>query len=238
LSEFYFWLQFTDASATTSGAVTVTSDVNNNKRKRTVPAESSDLEERVASLEKSAKVEVKELKDKVRTLCLQQDPTDSLILLTVEELAKSARKVNHEEADTLEELARQANRHQKQLDISSLCLSVLGGQAADAITKAISKCLKEKQVESKSEERGVKAVADAVPKPESSPLHNLYPPFMYSMPFQPPYPGSFSQGYNFRNSRPSFRQFGNRPRGACLFCDSQTHQIKDCEKMRAAKGGK
>lgn len=236
LNEFYFWLQFTDASATTSGAVTV---VNNNKRRRTVPAESGDLEERVASLEKSAKVEkVKELKDKVRTLCLQQDPTDSLILLTVEELAKSARKVNHEEADTLEELARQANRHQKQLDISSLCLSVLGGKAEDAITKAISKCLKEKQVESKSEERGVKAVADAAPKPESSPLHNLYPPFMYSMPFQPPYPGSFSQGYNFRNSRPSFRQFGNRSRGACLFCDSQTHQIKDCEKMKAAKGGK
>jgi hypothetical protein len=44
-----------------------------------------------------------------------------------------------------EELARQAIRHQTKVDVTSLCLSVLGGRAADAISKAISKCLKEKQ---------------------------------------------------------------------------------------------
>ncbi|CAG2194020.1 unnamed protein product [Mytilus edulis] len=135
---------------------------------------------------------VKNLKEKVRTLCLQDNPSDSLILLTLEELAKAARRVNHDDADTFEELTRQANRHQLKLDISSLCLSVLGGKVADAITKAVSKCLKEKQPEK-----------DTTPKPEDSPLHNLYPPYqapcMYpynAMPYlQPPYPGGFNNNY-------------------------------------------
>ena len=35
-----------------------------------------------------------------------------------------ARTVCHDEADTVEELARKANRHQAKLDISSLCLSI------------------------------------------------------------------------------------------------------------------
>lgn len=76
-------------------------------------ASSDDLEDRVASLEKVAKVEkLKELKEKVRTLCLQKDPSDSLILLTLEELAKCARKLGDDESETFEKLARQANRHQ------------------------------------------------------------------------------------------------------------------------------
>lgn len=60
----------------------------------------------------------------------------SLILLTVEDLVKVARKVSHEDAETFEELSRQATRYQAKLDISSLCLLVLGEKAADAISKA------------------------------------------------------------------------------------------------------
>ena len=85
----------------------------------------------------------------MRTLCLQQEPSISLILLTLEELAKHSRKADAEDAEVYEELARQAIRHQTKVDVTSLCLSVLGGRAADAISKAISKCLKEK-VESKN----------------------------------------------------------------------------------------
>lgn len=87
---------------------------------------------------------VQELKEKVRTLCLQDDPSNALVLLTLDEPSKAARKLNHEEADMFEELYRQANRYQSKLQISNLCLSVLDGKVADAISKAISKCLKDK----------------------------------------------------------------------------------------------
>ena len=149
--------------------------------------------------------------------------------------------MNNEEADTYEELARQANHHQAKLDISTLCLSVLGGKAAEVTTKAISKCLKEKNSECKSESQKMDSTS-AAPKPEDSPLHNLYPqyqvpPFMYSMPSMPflqtPYFGNYQSCYRGRR-----RQQGFRPRGpvACLFCNSTTRLVKDCEKMKAAKG--
>ncbi|XP_076072272.1 uncharacterized protein LOC143044226 [Mytilus galloprovincialis] len=215
------------------------------KRKPDSSTASDTLEDRIASLEKKTKVEIiTELKDKVRTLCLQQNPSDSLILLTLDELAKFSKKLDHDDADVYEELARQANRHYSKLDISSLCLSVLGGKAVDTITKAISKCLKEKQSENKNDGNAAQG-SDNAPKREESPLSNLYPqfqnPLMYSM-YQPnylpqgvqPY-GNFTAG-GYRNTRPMGARFGFRPRGACHFCESHTHQIKDCEKMKVAKG--
>ena len=203
--------------------------------------ETSAIEDRIKTLEKAAKVEmVQELREKVRTLCLQQEPSNPLILLTLEDLARTARRVCHDEADTFEELARQANRHQAKLDISSLCLSVLGGKAADAISKAISKCLKDK--DSKNESKGTNSNDQ---KRDESPLTNLYPPYhaqmMYPM-FPGAYPGApnfgaMGGGYNnqgYRRSSPYRQNF--RPRGACLFCESTSHQVKDCDKMKAAKG--
>ena len=133
----------TSASTGDAGVSSESSGISNPK-KRKLEGHTS-LEERVSSLEKTAKVEIiKELKEKVRTLCLQEDPSNALILLTLDELAKTARKMDHEEADMFEELCRQANRYQTKLQISNLCLSVLGGKAGDAISKAISKCLKRK----------------------------------------------------------------------------------------------
>lgn len=67
----------------------------------------------------------------------------SLIFLTVEDMAKVTRKVSHEDAETFEDLSRQATRYQAKLNISSLFLSKLGGKAADAISKAVAKSLKE-----------------------------------------------------------------------------------------------
>ena len=153
-------------------------------------------------------------------LCLQSEPSHSLILLTLDELAKVSRRLGHEEADLFDELARQANKYQSKLDITSLCLSVLGGKAADVITKAISKCLK---TEAKSDCKKT----DLCPQPESSPLHNLYAP--YPVPYS--FPASFGGFPRGSRSRP--RQF--RPRGACHFCGSYQHMVKDCEKMKAAK---
>ena len=181
-------------------------------------------------------MELNELKEKVRTLCLQEDPSNALILLTLEELAKTARRGNHEEAEVFEELARQANRYQTKLDISNLCLQVLGGKAADAISKAITKCLKEKP-ESKPESK--MSNVDEQRRPES-PLSNLYPyqpPMMY--PFMSggyPHNGQNFGGYgqSYRGGRGSYRG-SFRPKGPCHFCDSNTHLVKDCEKMKAAK---
>ena len=172
----------------------------------------------------------------MRALCLQQEPSISLILLTLEELAKHSRKADAEDAEVYEELARQAIRHQTKVDVTSLCLSVLGGRAADAISKAISKCLKEK-VESKNGDKCSKPEKN-VPKPENSPLHNLYP-FMYPMGFQTPFASNFPQpqGYGYRNLMPRSYTPNFRPRGAaCLFCDSTSHLVRDCDKMKAAKG--
>lgn len=168
----------------------------------------------------------------MRKLCLQQEPSISLILLTLKELSKHARKADAEDADVYEELAREAIRHKTKVDVTSLCLSVLGGRAADAISKAISKCLKEK-VESKNDDKFSKPEKNA-PKPENSPLHNLY-----QMGFQPPFAANFPQpqGYGYRNPKPRPYTPNYRPRGAaCLFCDSTSHLVKDCEKMKAAKG--
>ena len=53
-------------------------------------------------------------------------------------------------------------------------MSVLGGKAADAVTKAVSKCLKEKQPNEKSKSKNKKN--DTAAKREESPLANLYPP--------------------------------------------------------------
>ena len=135
------------------------------------------------------------------TLCPQQEPSIFLILLTLEELAKHARKADAEYAEVYEEIARQAIKQQTKVDVTSLCLSLLGGRAPDAISKAISKCLKEK-VESRNGDNCSKPEKNA-PNPENSPLHNLYP-FMYQMGFQLPFAANFPQpqGYGYRNPRP------------------------------------
>ncbi|CAC5414983.1 unnamed protein product [Mytilus coruscus] len=108
-----------------------------------------DLLQRVADLEKSKEDNVKELKDKVRSLALQANPSEPLILLSLDELAKKARRQNDDDAETFDELARQAQRHQGSINVATLTLNVLGGKASDLVGKAMGKCLKEKEVEQK-----------------------------------------------------------------------------------------
>lgn len=134
------------------------------------------LEKRLKLLEKSSKDQVDDLKGKVRCVCLQENPSVSLILLTVEDMAKVTRKVSHEDAETFEDLSRQATRYQAKLNISSLCLSVLGGKAADAISKAVS--LKENNDVGNESKIGVKKEGGSMFKRDEvplSPLSNLYP---------------------------------------------------------------
>ena len=69
-----------------------------------------DLFDRINKLEEASRDSVTELKEKVRMLALQSTPSGALMLLTVEELAQTARRTCH--ADMFEELSRQALKHQ------------------------------------------------------------------------------------------------------------------------------
>lgn len=75
------------------------SDIDNNlndlRSLQKIVSRSDHLEDRVASLVKTTQVEaVKELKEYVRALCLHAEPSNTLILLTLEELAKVARRAD------------------------------------------------------------------------------------------------------------------------------------------------
>ena len=166
---------------------------------------------------------------------LQKEPSEPLLLLALDELASAARHIGHVEAETFEELYRQAGRHQGDVNMASLCLSVLNGQASDVVGKALAKCQKK--------ETAVKA---ETPKNPSSPLANLYPPALQQWPgFGPQGFGSMGQlvmgGYMPAypsQYKPRFykaRAGQNRPRGACHFCNSTEHQVKDCMLMRKAQ---
>ena len=61
---------------------------------------------------------ITQLKDKVRSLCLQNDPSEPLILLTLEELARVSRRQGHADAELYEELTRQAKVQRGQLDLA------------------------------------------------------------------------------------------------------------------------
>lgn len=84
-------------------------------------------------------IEVENVKEKVRSLALQTKPSVPLILVTLDELARTARRKEHSEASMYEELSRQANLNQEKIDIQSFCLNVLGGNASDIVGKALSK---------------------------------------------------------------------------------------------------
>ena len=100
-------------------------------------------------LERRKDDNIKDLKEQVRNLAMQANPSEPLMLLSLDELAKKARRQNDEESETFEELARQAQRHQGNINISTLILNVLGGKASDLVEKAMAKCLKEKEAEQK-----------------------------------------------------------------------------------------
>ena len=206
------------------------------QRKETAQA-GLDHEERLEKLEKKDD-RVKELKEKVRNLCLQQMPSTPLILLTLDELTRAARRADDIEADLFEELARQANRHQEKINLSNLCLSVMGGKAADAISKAMVKCLKEGQ-----DSKETTPPKSSKTREQTSPMNNLYPQ-MFPAPqygmmnlhghMQPPFQGHVPGFYNYQRGFGGYRGRGQfRPRGNCHACNSPSHQVKDCEKLKA-----
>ena len=98
------------------------------------------MESRISSLEKISDGTVTQLKDQVRSLCLQTAQSEPLILLTLEELSRVSRRQGHVDVEIYEELARQAKVNQGKEDMTTLCLTALSGKAGDVITKALTKC--------------------------------------------------------------------------------------------------
>ena len=154
----------------------------------------------------------------MRTLCPQQEPNIFLILLTLKELANYARKADAEDAEVYEELARQAIRNQIKVDVTCLCLSVLGGRAAGAISKAISKCLKEK-VESKN--------GDKCSKPEKMLLNRRIPLYIIYIRLCIRWVFNYLLLLISLSPRDMVTEIQGQDltRGAaCLFCDSTSHK--------------
>ena len=67
-----------------------------------------------------------------------------------------SRKVNHKDAEVHEELYRQCGRMQGKINLSNLCLTVLGGQGADIVSKAVNKCVKESKSFDKADDSKAK----------------------------------------------------------------------------------
>ena len=78
-----------------------------------------ELLKRIARLEQDQD-SAESLKDKVRGFALQANPNEALLLLAIEDLAKTARRKEHSDAETFEELARQAVKHQNNINIACL----------------------------------------------------------------------------------------------------------------------
>lgn len=81
----------------------------------------------------------------MRLLANQNSPSEALILLALDELAKTAQAVKVEDADIFEELYRQASRNQGKINLVTLVLSVMGGKASDVVGKALVKSRKERR---------------------------------------------------------------------------------------------
>ncbi|XP_061169412.1 uncharacterized protein LOC133178716 [Saccostrea echinata] len=200
------------------------------------------LEKRIQDLEKSKKNEEEEeignLKAKVRGLCMQTEPSLPLILVCIEELARTARKSNYEEAAVFEELSRQANCNKDKLDIPSFCMTVLGGKATDVVSKALAKALK---VKSESGEGGCQEKVSETQ--HQSPLMNLSPHPHHAYwgfgqgNFAPPmYPYGGVAGYSGYRKYQRGSGRGQSSKGNCLFCGASGHYVRDCLKMKAARG--
>ena len=101
------------------------------------------MERRILTLEMEKSQNVEKVKERVKILATHTEPNDSLLLITLDELARVSRKVNHKDAEVHEELYRQCGRMQGKINLSNLCLTVLGGQGADIVSKAVNKCVKE-----------------------------------------------------------------------------------------------
>ena len=118
----------------------------------------------------------------MRSLCLQTAPSEPLILLTFEELSRVSGRKGHVDVAIYEELARQAKVNQGKVELATLCLTALSGNAGHVITKALTKCLKKQK---KAEDK-VGSVKETDTRGMLFPLANVYPPLPSSYQYPSP----------------------------------------------------
>ena len=196
-------------------------------------------------LEKKLDNVIIQLKNKVRSLCQQNNPIEPLILLTLEQLARGSLRPCHADAKLYEKLARQKNVQQGQLDLVHFHLKTLSGKAGDVITKALSKCLKkQKRLMGKSKIQCQRLTLEfqcpTLPLPSTG---YQYPIYIFPASYGFQYPGKYPDMLMYQLPKlPWPYAMGRgaawgqwRARVACLFCASTKHQVKDCQKMKLAK---
>lgn len=188
----------------------------------------SDLEERIKQLEKDRTDEVKDLKNKVRSLALQQNPSVPLLLLLLDELAPVAKRAGHSESTLFEELSRHSHLNEKSIDVSSFVLQVLGGRASDVISKALEKATRDSA--SKSEKAAEPKTQQIVPPQSFLPMGYGYPMQLGGYGPAPYGPAPYGGGYA-RGSRPYRGGRYNNRNGSCHYCGRQGHFPRECPKM-------
>jgi hypothetical protein len=188
---------------------------------------------------------VAEVKKKVRSLCLQNQPNESLLLLLLDDLSRASASMGDDNYVMYDELARQARHNQGKVVLSSFALSVLGEGANDAVSKALAKCLKSKIPRIETDGDGKEELKR---KESKSPLEALYPPVNHGVmpPFQqqagqyPMYGAPTGYGYGgyrpYRSSRGRGYNSGySRTPSGCFLCGSNDHWLRDCEKLKEMK---
>lgn len=175
------------------------------------------------------------VRNKVRSHALQTNPSVPLLLLLLDELQTIAKRSGHKDQGMYEELARNAQFHEKQIDVAAFILQVLGGKHNDIISKALEKAGKSSTTKT---ENTATVTQQTVPPPPMQGYYSGYMgganlfPAQYGSYGHSPYPYNGFQGYS-RGGR-GYRGGRSSARGACHYCGMHGHYFRDCIKMKDA----
>jgi hypothetical protein len=81
------------------------------------------------------------VRDKVRAVAGMEDTDVGLLIYLLEDMADRAKKCNHQDMGVFKKLAVEAERYRSRMDVSMLCLNVLGGRSDDPVGAAVAKQL-------------------------------------------------------------------------------------------------
>ena len=200
---------------------------------------------------------IEELVKKLKDFCTQNKPSSRSILEVLHDLKVKTGNIKHKDAGLYNELHRQAETNEDELDIAELVLHTMSS-AADKVFNAVIKCKKSKR--SSTDTKTTKI--DQAPTPSSPrqsdfqrgsfmPGPSFFNPFL-AQGYQQGY-GSYGNNmgaYNInrgRGYRGGFRGrytggYGgpsanntNTSNGNCHLCEEAGHFVINCPKLSAAK---
>lgn len=102
------------------------------KRKKTI----DDMERRLLMLEKLDKEDVSKVKERITALVAQQDPSEPLIFITLNELARLSRKLEDKDMKCMRSCIGSV--------VANLCITVLGSRESILCPKQLISVLRTK----------------------------------------------------------------------------------------------